>query len=325
MKEEYEISIRPKNLNEFVGQNNVKDNLAVFIKAALIREEVLDHVLLHGFPGLGKTTLAHIIAREMGSDIKTISGPSLEKPGDLASVLSSLSEGDILFIDEIHRMPTFLEEMLYPAMEDYYFDVIINNDGRSKSIRIDLPPFTLIGATTRSGDLSSPLRSRFGIECKLELYTEEEISSIIKRTSKVINTSIESEAALEIAKRSRKTPRIANKILKRVSDFSIVEKSECITVEDCFKSLEKLGIDKSGLNNLDIVYLNNLINKFGGGPVGVETIASSMGESVRTIEESIEGYLMQEGFIKKTLRGRVAMPKSYEHLKIPMNMGLFDK
>lgn len=325
MKEEYEISIRPKNLNEFVGQNNVKDNLAVFIKAALIREEVLDHVLLHGFPGLGKTTLAHIIAREMGSDIKTISGPSLEKPGDLASVLSSLSEGDILFIDEIHRMPTFLEEMLYPAMEDYYFDVIINNDGRSKSIRIDLPPFTLIGATTRSGDLSSPLRSRFGIECKLELYTEEEISSIIKRTSKVINTSIESEAALEIAKRSRKTPRIANKILKRVSDFSIVEKSECITIEDCFKSLEKLGIDKSGLNNLDIVYLNNLINKFGGGPVGVETIASSMGESVRTIEESIEGYLMQEGFIKKTLRGRVAMPKSYEHLKIPMNMGLFDK
>lgn len=325
MKEEiFEKSIRPRFIDEYVGQSLIKENLVVFIKAAKMRGESLDHALLYGPPGLGKTTLAHIIACEMESNIKTCSGPSLEKTGDLAAVLSTLEPGDILFIDEIHRMPTFIEEILYPAMEDYSLDIIINNDGISRSVKIDLPPFTLVGATTRSGDLSSPLRDRFGILCKLEFYSDIELSSIVKRTSLVLNMGISDEAALEIAKRSRRTPRVANKIFKRVADFALVEGSGYIDLEITKLALDRLSIDEYGLDSLDISYLTNLITKFGGGPVGLETLASSIGEEVTTIEDVIEPFLLQEGFIKRSARGRIALEKSYRHLKININVGLFE-
>lgn len=310
----FEQNIRPANLEEYIGQEEIKANLRVFIEAAKMRNEPLDHVLLYGPPGLGKTTLAHIIANELESDIKTASGPALEKSGDLAAVLSNLEPGDVLFIDEIHRMPKFVEEILYSAMEDFELDIIIGNDGKSRSIKIDLPPFTLVGATTRAGDLSSPLRDRFGIISKLNYYSDSELQQIVKRTSRVLNINILDDAALEIAKRCRKTPRVANRLFKRVRDFALVKGTGVIDYNITMDSLERLKVDEYGLDAIDIEYLENLINKFNGGPVGVETISTAIGEEVTTIEDVVEPFLLQEGFIKRTSRGRVATEKAYKHL-----------
>lgn len=319
----FEKNIRPQSLDEYVGQNEIKENLRVFIKAALMREEPLDHVLLYGPPGLGKTTLAHIIANELGVNLKTASGPSIEKTGDLAAVLSTLEPGDVLFIDEIHRMPKFIEEVLYPAMEDFEIDLVLGDSGKSRNIKIDLPPFTLVGATTRAGDISSPLRDRFGIISKLEYYKQEELESIVKRTSRVLDMPIEDSAAKELSKRCRKTPRIANRLFKRVRDFALVEGENLITKDITLKSLNRLKVDEYGLDSIDIEYLESLITKFNGGPVGVETIATSIGEEISTIEDVVEPFLLQEGFIKRTQRGRVATEKSYDHLKISHNESMF--
>ncbi len=319
----FEKNIRPQSLDEYVGQKEIKENLRVFIKAALMREEPLDHVLLYGPPGLGKTTLAHIIANELGTNLKTASGPSIEKTGDLAAVLSTLEPGDVLFIDEIHRMPKFIEEVLYPAMEDFEIDLVIGETGKSRNIKIDLPPFTLVGATTRAGDISSPLRDRFGIISKLEYYKLEELESIIKRTSKVLDMPIETEAARELSGRCRKTPRIANRLFKRVRDFALVEGDSTINHSLTIKSLERLKVDEFGLDAIDIEYLTSLITKFNGGPVGVETISTSIGEEVSTIEDVVEPFLLQEGFIKRTQRGRMATEKAYDHLKINHNESMF--
>ena len=316
--DDFEKSIRPLTLSEYVGQEELKSNLDVFIKACKIRNESLDHVLLYGPPGLGKTTLAHIIANELGTTLKTASGPAIEKSGDLAAVLSTLEPGDVLFIDEIHRMPRYIEEILYPAMEDFELDIIIGSEGNSRNIKIDLPPFTLVGATTRAGDISSPLRDRFGIVSKLNYYTQEELSQIIKRTSKVLDFTIDDDAALELARRSRKTPRIANRLFKRVRDFALVSGNSVITKEITDESLKRLNVDKEGLDTIDIEYIQAIINKFNGGPVGVETIATSIGEEVSTIEDVVEPYLLQEGFIKRTSRGRIATEKAYKHLNIPL-------
>ncbi len=322
-EDSFELNIRPSTLDEYIGQKEIKENLRVFIKAALMRNEPLDHVLLYGPPGLGKTTLAHIIANELGTNIKTASGPSIEKTGDLAAILSTLEPGDVLFIDEIHRMPKFIEEVLYPAMEDFEIDLIIGTEGKSRNIKIDLPPFTLVGATTRAGDISSPLRDRFGIISKLEYYKEEELEGIIKRTSRVLDMEIEDAAAKELSKRCRKTPRIANRLFKRVRDFALVSGESYISKELAMDSLQRLKVDKYGLDNIDIEYLTSLIEKFNGGPVGVETIATSIGEEVSTIEDVVEPYLLQEGFIKRTSRGRVATEKAYKHLKIAFKDALF--
>ena len=309
-------SIRPEVLDEYIGQKDVKENIEIFIEAAKIRKEPLDHVLLYGPPGLGKTTLAYIIANEMGTNIKTASGPSIEKAGDLAAILSTLEAGDVLFIDEIHRIPKFIEEILYPAMEDFTLDIIIGGEGSSKSIKIDLPPFTLVGATTRAGDLTSPLRDRFGIISKLQFYTDDELEKIVKRTARVLNTSIEDDAAMELAKRSRGTPRIANRLLKRVRDFALVTGDGTITKEITNHALERLKVDKFGLDDVDRQLLLTIIEKFNGGPVGVEAISSSIGEEVATIEDVYEPYLLQRGLLKRTNRGRVVTEYGYKILGI---------
>ena len=316
-------NIRPLKLSEYIGQTEVKENIEVFIKSALIREEALDHVLLYGPPGLGKTTLAAIIANELGTNFKTASGPSIEKSGDLAAILSTLEPNDVLFIDEIHRMPRFIEEILYPAMEDFTLDIIIGGEGSSRSIKIDLPPFTLVGATTRAGDLSSPLRDRFGIISKLNYYTEEELTQIAKRTSKVLNIDIDDEAAIEVAKRSRGTPRICNRLIKRIRDFALVEGKSCIDKDITDKALTKLKVDKLGLDETDYHLLRAIIEKFNGGPVGIDALASSIGEEATTIEDVYEPYLLQNGFLKRTNRGRMATEKAYEHLGIKRQGTLF--
>lgn len=312
----FEKSIRPGSFDEYIGQKDVKENIKVFVSAAKMRNVSLDHVLLYGPPGLGKTTLSHIIANELGVGIKTASGPTIEKSGDLAAILSNLEPYDVLFIDEIHRMPKYIEEILYSAMEDFKLDLVIGSDGQSRSIQIDLPPFTLVGATTRAGDLSSPLRDRFGITCKLNYYTTEELTTIVKRSARVLDLSIEDDAATIIARRSRKTPRIANRLLKRVSDFALVNGTGVIDSKITNSSLDRLHVDEYGLDSIDIEYLESLINKFNGGPVGIESIAASIGEEQTTIEDVIEPFLLQEGFIKRTTRGRQVTDKTYEYLGI---------
>lgn len=316
LDEDRELSIRPESLDEYVGQREIKENLRVFIKSALMREESLDHILLYGPPGLGKTTLAYIIANELGSNIKTASGPSIEKTGDLAAILSTLEEGDVLFIDEIHRIPRYIEEVLYPAMEDYYLDIIVGTEGSSRNIKINLPHFTLVGATTRAGDLSSPLRDRFGIIAKLNYYTEEELYQIIKRTSKVLDTPITDDAARELASRSRGTPRIANRLFKRVRDFALVKGNGKIDLDITKEALTRLHIDELGLDKTDHDLLLAIINKFNGGPVGIEALSSSIGEEVTTIEDVYEPYLLQTGLLKRTTRGRMVTDKAYEALGI---------
>jgi len=312
----FEKTIRPISFDEYIGQQDVKENIQVFVSAAKLRNTSLDHVLLYGPPGLGKTTLSHIIANELGVGIKTASGPTIEKSGDLAAILSTLEPYDVLFIDEIHRIPKYIEEILYSAMEDFKLDIIIGTDGQSRSIKIDLPPFTLVGATTRAGDLSSPLRDRFGITCKLNYYTTEELTEIVKRSARVLDLKINDDAATIIAKRSRKTPRIANRLLKRVSDFALVNGIDIIDREISNSSLNRLHVDEYGLDNTDIEYLTSLINRFNGGPVGIESIAASIGEEQTTIEDVIEPFLLQEGFIKRTTRGRQVTEKTYDYLKI---------
>ena len=319
-EDDFELSLRPKYLKEYIGQNDVKENIGVFIKAAKLRDESLDHTLLYGPPGLGKTTLAYIIANELGSNIKTSSGPAIEKTGDLAALLSSLEPGDVLFIDEIHRMPRVVEEVLYSAMEDFTLDIIIGNDGSSRSIKIDLPPFTLVGATTRVGDLTSPLRDRFGIISKLEYYNVDDLCNIIKRTSDVFEVEIDDAAAIELAKRSRGTPRIANRLLKRVRDFALVDGLDYIDVDVTNKALDRLKIDAKGLDETDKEILITIINKFNGGPVGIDSLATAIGEEVSTIEDMYEPYLIQIGYIKRTSRGRIVTEECKKYFnKIDVN------
>ena len=309
----FETSIRPDSIDEYIGQREVKDNLKVFIEAAKLRSETLDHVLLYGPPGLGKTTLAYIIANELGKNIKTASGPSIEKSGDLAAILSTLEPGDVLFIDEIHRMPRYIEEILYPAMEDFSLDIIVGSEGNS---RINLPPFTLVGATTRVGDLSSPLRDRFGIISKLNYYTIDELSEIVKRTARVLDVSIDDDASFELAKRSRGTPRIANRLFKRTRDFALVMGNGIIDLNITKLALDRLKVDDMGLDEVDISLLKSIIYKFNGGPVGIDALSASIGEEVSTIEDVYEPYLLQMGFLKRTSRGRIVTKSAYDHLKI---------
>lgn len=317
MESQQENVLRPKTLSEYIGQTKVKENMKVYIEAAKKRGEPLDHVLLYGPPGLGKTTLANIISHEMNSNLKITSGPAIEKPGDLAALLTNLSEFDVLFIDEIHRLNKSVEEILYPALEDFTLDIIIGKGPSARSIRLDLPKFTLIGATTRAGALTTPLRDRFGITERLELYNSEDLSTIVKRSANILDIVIEDEAAIEIAKRSRGTPRIANRLLKRVRDYASVLGNGTITLEIAKIALSKLDIDDIGLDALDRRLLETLIEKYKGRAVGIETLATTLGEEINTIEDVYEPYLIQIGYISRTPRGRIALPEAYKHLGIP--------
>ncbi|WP_374722387.1 Holliday junction branch migration DNA helicase RuvB [Peribacillus tepidiphilus] len=316
----FEQSLRPQNLFQYIGQDKVKANLQVFIEAAKMRQETLDHVLLYGPPGLGKTTLAAIIANEMGVNLRTTSGPAIERPGDLAAILSTLQPGDVLFIDEIHRLPRTVEEVLYPAMEDFCLDIVIGKGPSARSVRLDLPPFTLVGATTRAGSLTAPLRDRFGVLCRLEYYNEEQLKSIVMRTADILETELHDEAATELAKRSRGTPRIANRLLRRVRDFAQVRGTGVITFELAQYALELMQVDRLGLDHIDHKLLKGIIEKFRGGPVGIDTIAATIGEEAHTIEDVYEPYLLQIGFLQRTPRGRMVTHEVYKHfgMEVPV-------
>ena len=316
-EDEAELSLRPKTLNDYIGQDKVKDNLRIYITAAKQRNETLDHCLLYGPPGLGKTTLSGIIAREMGVNLRVTSGPAIEKQGDLVAILTSLEEGDVLFIDEIHRLSRNVEEILYPAMEDFSLDIIIGKGPSARSIRIDVPKFTLVGATTRSGQLTAPLRDRFGVLLRLELYTPEQLAEIIKRSAGILDIAIDNDGALEIASRSRGTPRIANRLLKRVRDIAQVEFDGVINEETARKALERFEIDELGLDDFDRKMLETIIKNYGGGPVGLDTLAAALGEESVTIEDVYEPYLMQLGFLSRTARGRCVTKLAYDHLGLP--------
>ena len=313
-----EVSLRPKTLNEYIGQTKVKENMKVYIEAAKKRNEPLDHILLYGPPGLGKTTLASIISTEMNTNIRITSGPAIEKPGDLAALLTNLSPNDVLFIDEIHRLNRSVEEILYPALEDYNLDIIIGKGPSARSIRLDLPKFTLIGATTRAGSLTTPLRDRFGIMHRLELYDAEQLNTIVIRSAKILGVDIDEKGSMEIARRSRGTPRIANRLLKRVRDYAAVLGDGTITEQIAKIALEKLEIDELGLDNIDRKILKTIILSYSGGPVGIETLSSTIGEETETIEDVYEPYLLQMGFLSRTPRGRIVTPNAYKHLDLNM-------